>query len=101
METEATGTEPRRVTPRSTGFRRWWAALLAVCLVAVAAYVLVMKLGEAQSRAARAAAPPPRGVPVVAVPARQGDVGVYLNCLGSVTPINPDTAKRHHSGALT
>ena len=40
METETTGTEPRRVTPRSAGLRRWWAALLVVCLLAVAAYVL-------------------------------------------------------------
>ena len=101
METEATGKDPGRSTPRSAGLRRWWAALLAVCLVAVAAYVLVMKLGEAQSRAARAAAPPPRGVPVVAVPARQGDVGVYLNGLGSVTPLNTVTVKSRVDGELT
>ena len=101
METETTGTEPRRVTPRSAGLRRWWTALLAVCLLGGAAYALVMRSGEAQSRAARAAAAPPRGVPVVAVPARQGDVGVYLNGLGSVTPLNTVTVKSRVDGELT
>src|SRR5438309_8745387 len=59
-----------------------------------------MELGEAQSRAARAAAPPPRGVPVVAVAARQGDVPVYLNGLGSVTPLNTVTVKSRVDGEL-
>jgi multidrug efflux system membrane fusion protein len=101
METEGIGQEPGPATPRSAGRGRWWAVLLAVCLLAGAAYVLVMRSGEAQSRAARAGAPPPRGVPVVAVPARQGDVPVYLNGLGSVTPLNTVTVKSRVDGELT
>jgi multidrug efflux system membrane fusion protein len=101
METEGIGQDPGPATPRSAGRGRWWAVLLAVCLLAGAAYALVMRSGEAQSRAARAGAPHPRGVPVVAVPARQGDVPVYLNGLGSVTPLNTVTVKSRVDGELT
>jgi multidrug efflux system membrane fusion protein len=100
METGATRPEDGRVPP--PGVRRhWWVALLAVCLLAGAAYVLLTRSGEAQSRAARpAAAPPPRPVPVVAAPARTADVGVYLSGLGSVTPLNTVSVKSRVDGEL-
>src|SRR5215475_15801414 len=41
-----------------------------------------------------------RAVPVVAVPARAHDVGVYLTGLGAVTPLNTVTVKTQVSGQL-
>lgn len=103
METETTGDRAGRVKPRSTGLARWWLALLAVCLLGAVAYVLVTRSGAAPSRAGvrPPAAPVARGVPVVTVPARRGDVGVYLTGLGAVTPLNTVTLKSRVDGELT
>jgi membrane fusion protein, multidrug efflux system len=81
--------------------RRWWIGLLAVCLLAIGAYVFVTRMGEAPSRAAAPGPnPPPRAVPVVAAPVRARDMGVYLTGLGSVTPLNTVTVKTRVDGQL-
>ena len=99
--TEETGKE--RV-PGSTRFpvllKRWWIGLLAVCLLAVGAYALFTKSGEAQPRPAKGSSGPARAVPVVAVPAKTGDIGVYLTGLGAVTPLKTVTVKSRVDGQL-
>jgi len=102
-KTETTGDRAGRTKPRSTGLARWGLALLAVCLLGAVAYVLVTRSGAAPSRAGARppAGPAARGVPVVAVPARRGDVGVYLTGLGSVTPLNTVNLKCRVDGELT
>jgi multidrug efflux system membrane fusion protein len=57
------------------------------------------RAGEAPSRAA-APGPPAltRAVPVVAVPARARDMGVYLTGLGAVTPLNTVTVHTRVDG---
>jgi membrane fusion protein, multidrug efflux system len=101
METHAAG-DAGRQKPSSARLGRWWMALFAVCLAAGAAYVFVTRSGEAKARAARQApAAAPRGVPVVAAAARRGDVGVYLNGLGTVTPLNTVTVRTRVDGELT
>jgi membrane fusion protein, multidrug efflux system len=77
--------------------RRWWIGLLAVCLLAMGAYVFVTRAIEAPSRAA---APGPPPIPMVAEPARARDMGVYLNGLGSVTPLNTVTVHTQVNGQL-
>ena len=78
--------------------RRWWIGLLAVCLLAIGAYVFVTRAIEAPSRAAAPGPPPP--IPVVAAPARARDMGVYLTGLGSVTPLNTVTVNTQVNGQL-
>ena len=46
------------------------------------------------------AKPPTRVVPVVAMPARSRDVGIYLTGLGAVTPLNTVTIKTRVDGQL-
>jgi len=80
---------------------RWWAGALAVCLLGAAAYGVVTKRGETQSSLAKAGqTAQARSTPVVAIPARTSDVGVYLVGLGSVTPLNTVTLKSRVDGQL-
>src|SRR5437870_2453533 len=80
---------------------RHWKIGLAVCLVAVIAYVFWSNSGRAQSRAAlQGPIPGAQSVPVVTVAAKTGSIPVYLNGLGSVTPLNTVTVKTRVDGEL-
>jgi multidrug efflux system membrane fusion protein len=83
---------------RAAGFRKyWWIVLLAVCLMAIGAYVFFIKQEEA-ARKKQTSSPP--GIQVVAVAAKKSDMGVYLTGLGSVTPVNTVTVKTRVDGQL-
>ena len=77
--------------------RRWWIVLLAVCLIAIGAYVFFIKQEEAARKKQTSPAP---GIQVVAVAAKKSDMGVYLTGLGSVTPVNTVTVKTRVDGQL-
>ena len=98
---EANKNDMPKQTRAAAWRRRWWIGLLAVCLLAIGAYVFLIRGGEAPSRAA-APGPTPltRAVPVMTVPARARDVGVYLTGLGAVTPLNTVTVHTRVDGQL-
>ena len=90
---------PKRTHP-VTWVRHWKIGLLAVCLVVIA-YVFWSNSGKAQSRAAsQGPISGAQSVPVVTVAAKTGSIPVYLNGLGSVTPLNTVTVKTRVDGQL-
>ncbi len=81
--------------------RHWWIWLLLILLIAGGVYLYrTIEEKKASFAAKQAAAAAKRGVPVAAVQARKGDMGVYLTGLGSVTPLNTVTVKSVVDGQL-
>ena len=83
--------------PRRSARRFWVICLVLVGLLGVGSYFALKAAGRVQPAAAPARARP---VPVVVVPARAGDLGVYLTGLGSVTALNTVTVRSRVDGQL-
>jgi multidrug efflux system membrane fusion protein len=81
--------------------RRWWLWLLAAALIAIGAYALWIRHAETSGPSShKEGKAPARAVPVSAVPASKGDIGVYLTGLGTVTPLDTVTVKSRVDGQL-
>jgi multidrug efflux system membrane fusion protein len=89
------GSEPAR-RPR----RLLWAIVAVV--IALAAWLIFRRSGEQQSKSAAAngKTAAARTIPVVAVPAAVGDIGVYVDGLGTVTALNTVTIHSRVDGQL-
>jgi len=101
MTMPATEKDPNdtvQVSPDKSKRRRWWWLVLVVGLLALGWYVISGRAGAPDAKKAGKPAAPP--TPVLALPARKGDVGVYLTGLGSVTPLNTVTVKSRVDGQL-
>ena len=83
----------------ATTVKRWMLGLGAACLLALGLYALLAKSGEEPSRANQAPSGA-RALPVLVASAKTGDIGVYLNGLGSVVPLNTVTVKSRVDGQL-
>ncbi len=82
-------------------FRRWWIWVLAASLLGIVAYTQLLKPGRTAEGPGKAGAPRALpSVPVVAVAAKQGDIGIYLTGLGTVTPLHTVTVKSRVDGEL-
>jgi multidrug efflux system membrane fusion protein len=73
---------------------------IALLIVVVGVGALVLSGPWRSTARAQGGAPAPPRVPVVAAAARTRDVGVYLNGLGAVTPLNTVTVKSRVDGEL-
>lgn len=76
--------------------RHWWIWLVIIAVV-IGGYVYY------QRRAANAASNTPpvvRAVPIQTTTARKGDIGVYINALGTVTPVYTVTVTARVAGEI-
>jgi membrane fusion protein, multidrug efflux system len=84
--------------------RRWWLWLLALAVLAFGAYRVHKGMVVPQAANANPAGGAPGrnfgAVPVVAVPAVKGDIGVYFPGLGIVTPIHTVSVRSQIAGYL-
>lgn len=85
--------------------RRWWLWLLVLAALAFGVYrVYKGRVVPQAANTSPTGGAPGRNfgaVPVVAVPAVKGDIGVYFPGLGSVTPIHTVAVKSQIAGYLT
>ena len=88
--------------PENTGRSRARTALLLVggLALAVVGYRMWLSPRSAASDTEQAAKPVARPVPVVAEPARTGDIPVYIDGLGAVTPLATVTVRSRVDGQL-
>src|SRR5690242_1014166 len=100
----------KHVPPARAGFaRRHWLWILLLSLIGIGIYAYVMTSGKQQpaaqpnagtqtGRGGNRNASMARLTPVVTAAARTGNMNVYLNGLGSVTPLNTVTVRTRVDG---
>jgi multidrug efflux system membrane fusion protein len=102
------GAPPRRreTAPHKPGSGKGWIWLLVLVVAAAAAYYFYSRASAKPGAADAPAAGGPGGrrgfgaVPVVAARARKGDISVYVEALGNVTPLSTVTIKSRVDGQL-
>src|SRR5438874_2033771 len=78
--------------------RRWPWIIVAAVIVLGSAFLLWQRRAPAYARQAKPPSPPP--LPISTVAARTGDIGIYVNALGTVTPVYTVTVKSRVDGQL-
>ncbi len=79
---------------------RWWIWLIVAALLLIGV-ALWQRRGSATSQAKTTGDPAARAVMVSTATAHQGDIGVYLNALGTVTPVYTVTVTSRVQGEIT
>src|ERR1035441_11042887 len=79
---------------------RAWLLVLVLCILGGGAYYLSRGPSQAQQAKSKADAAKMggRAVPVVTMPARRGDMGIFLDGLGSVLALNTVTIRSRVDG---
>jgi membrane fusion protein, multidrug efflux system len=93
---------PEADAERARGTRRRWLWITAFAAAGLVVYLIFSRGGHGKSAAGKAdkGAAAARAIPVTAATARSGDLGVYVNGLGTVTAINTVTVRSRVDGQL-
>jgi multidrug efflux system membrane fusion protein len=100
QERFATPIESGSLRPHKLWSRAWpWLAVL--CIVAVTGYLIYTHRGDTQQTSGRKQFDPTnRVMPVIAAPAKTGEINVYINGLGTVTPLRTVVVHSRVDGEL-
>jgi membrane fusion protein, multidrug efflux system len=99
FDEESKKVESREQREGRTHRQWWWIVALIVCLIAGIAIYAKAKTGQVTA-ADHTSAPAVRPVPVAAAAAKKGNMNIYINGLGSVTPLNMVTVHSRVDGQL-
>jgi membrane fusion protein, multidrug efflux system len=86
-----------------SGFRKHRTAIILVALILafLLAFILIWRHHEAAEKAAAAAAHPAPGITVTTATAQKSNIGVYIDSIGTVTPVYTDSITSQVNGLVT
>src|SRR5207253_3203668 len=93
--------EEPALTKRAPRARRWpWILVVVVIVAAAAGWFWFGRSSEEQVKARGKGDPNARPMPVVAAPARKGEIDVFIDALGTVVPRNMVVVRSRVDGQL-
>src|SRR5580658_5489335 len=79
----------------------WWIVLGLLLLLLAIGYLLLRRHDEAAAKAAAAAKAKVVGISITTATATKGNIGVYLDAIGTVTPVYTDSITSQVDGLIT
>jgi multidrug efflux system membrane fusion protein len=92
--------ESHLMTRKPRSLRGAWVVILVLLLAAAGAAVFFLRPSEAPRPTGRRGIDPTRPTPVAVATVRKGDINIYLNGLGTVTPLRTVTVRSRVDGEL-
>jgi multidrug efflux system membrane fusion protein len=92
--------ESHLMTGKRRSLRGAWVVILVLLLAAAGAAVYFLQPSDAPRPTGRRGIDPTRPTPVVVATAKTGDINIYLNGLGTVTPLGTVTVRSRVDGEL-